>query len=346
MKANEFLREYLVGSDFFTPEEFASLSESTQTQSIKEVAITILNAVKDKVESFDTTPIDRSRGDIKQLREINALQQAITQLETMIERSQEMVSPELQRYLKETVKTILYLNQYSLQFKEAYRDRKTLLILKYQSMIMSVFSSVSYLISVMIDFSSGDLQLKAKPEFEEIAPLRTIMEFNRMVEKGDFRLVLKNVTAMREYFVELDLDKMALLESTEIIGAVIDGLKGIIGNGDKFVEFLYKAAGVITLVFSLREIFYTMFRARTKFQDIVGSVEGFANAPTAGAGLLAKLNNFAGRFVVDAQESSKLARREIEAEDRGIMTDIRMIPKRSLQSEPSQSSFDPNELDF
>ena len=221
MKANEFLKEYLVGSDFFTPEEFASLSESTQTQSIKEVAITILNAVKDKVESFDTTPIDRSRGDIKQLREINALQQAITQLETMIERSQEMVSPELQRYLKETVKTILYLNQYSLQFKEAYRDRKTLLILKYQSMIMSVFSSVSYLISVMIDFSSGDLQLKAKPEFEEIAPLRTIMEFNRMVEKGDFRLVLKNVTAMREYFVELDLDKMALLESTEIISALI-----------------------------------------------------------------------------------------------------------------------------
>jgi len=347
MKANEFLKEFLVGSEFFTPEEFSNLTESTQTESIKEIIMTVLTAVKEKVESFDTTPIDRSRGDIKQMKELVPLQQAITQLETMIERSEEVVSPELQRYLKEIIKSILYLNQYSSQFKEAYRDRKTLLVLKYQSMIMSIFSSVSYLVSVMIDFSAGDMQLRSRPEYEEIAPLKSVIEFNKMVERGDFRIALKDITAMREYFVELDLNKMALLESSEIINAVIEGIKGIIGNSDKFVEFLYKATGVITLVFSLREILYTMFRARTKFQEIVGNVEGFANAPTAGAGLLTRLNNFANRFVVDAEESTRIARREIESEDRGLATDIRMIPRRALQAQPSsQPVNNPFDLNF
>jgi len=353
MKANDFLKEFLVDSDLFTSEEFSNLTESTRTESIREVTITVLNSIREKMESFNTTPIDRSRGDIKQMKELVFLQQAITQLETLIERSQEVFSPQIEKYLKETIKAILYLNQYSAQFKEAYLNRQTLLILKYQSMIMSIFSSASYLISIMIDFSTGDIQLKNKPSFEEIAPLKTIIEFNKMVEKGDFRLVLKNVNTIREYFIELDLtDSSLVLESYEIIDLVINGIKGIVATGDrvnsdKFVEFFYKAAGVLTLIFSMREIFYTMFRAKTKFQEILGNIEGFANAPNAGMGLLNKLNNFVTKFVVDVEESSKIAKREIESEDSNIANTIRMIPKKPLQLQTSsENAMDSFNLNF
>ena len=58
------------------------------------------------------------------------------------------------------IKAILY-NQYSGVFKEAYRNKKkTVMILKYQSLILSVISSVSYLISANCWFKADNLQLK------------------------------------------------------------------------------------------------------------------------------------------------------------------------------------------
>jgi len=338
MKNNEFLYSFLVESEYFSESEYAQLTEDRKIESVKEIIISVLKSIKEKLNDFDTGPIDRSHGDIKQLKELSSLQNAITQLETIIERSQEMVSQELVSYLKEIIKTILFLNQYSAEFKEAYRNRKTLLVLKYQSLIMAIFSSVAYLISVMIDFSSGDVQLQKNPSYEEIAPIRTIKEFNRSVEAGDFRMIFKKMDIMREYLLDFDPKAKQLSEATDIMTTILDGLKNIIGNNDQFIEFIYKAAGVITLILSMREVIYTLFRARTKFMDIMSMIDNFAGVSNSGAGILAKLNSFTNKFPIDAEESTKIARREIESENKNISYEIKSAPKISepiKQSEPN-----------
>jgi hypothetical protein len=345
--SNEILKEFLLESELFTEEEFRSLSESFKVDSIREIAMSVLKTIKEKLEDFDTTPIDRSRGDIKQMKELNSLQNSINQLETIIERSDDKVPEDLKRYLKEIIKSVMYINQYSAQFKEAYKDRKTLLILRYQSLVMAIFSSLSYLISVLIDFSSGDIQIKEKPEYEEISPLKTVMDFNRSVEKGDFRMLLKNMTTMNEYYIENN-DKTSILEASDILSMVLNNLQNITGvSGDKVIDFFYKAAGVVTMILSLREIIYTFFKSKTKFNDILNTVQQFAGISNSGAGTIAKLSSFASKFTVDAEESTKLAKREIETENRDIISDIRNIPLRQqyepvkepeMASLPSQSS--------
>ena len=84
----------------------------------------------------------------------------------MIQRAEKQVTPELKYYLSEVVKALYNLRDYSYDFKEAYKNRKILMILKYQSIVLSIFSSVSYLISVLIDFSEDDIDLNVSPRYE------------------------------------------------------------------------------------------------------------------------------------------------------------------------------------
>jgi len=347
MNTDRLLEAFLIESDVLTEHEVQFLLETAKTESVKEIVVTVLKAIKEKVEKMDTTPIDRSRGDIKRLRELGSLQEAVTQLEVMIERSAEAVTPELQIYLKQTVKSIMYLNQYSAQFKDAYRGNKTLLILKYQSLVMSIFSSVSYLISVLVDFSAGDMEIVPHPKYQEIAPITTLMEFNRSVEKGEFRNTIKNVTAIREHYVEVEVDDNIILEAGDILSVVIKGIQDMTGNNKKFIDLAYKATGIVTLVLSFREIFYMFYRARTQLKDVLGTVETFANASMGGASSLATLNKFASKFVIDAEESTKIARRDIESENKMITHEIKTIPKKALQDEESSEVINGDfDLDF
>jgi hypothetical protein len=345
---DKLLYSFLQETEIFSEHEIQALLETAKTESIKEIVVTVLNTVKEKVENMDTTPIDRSRGDIKRLRELGSLQDAVTQLEVLMERSSEMVTPELRDFLKEIIRSIMYLNQYSMQFKEAYRDNKTLLILKYQSLIMSIFSAVSYLISVMIDFSAGDIELRKNPRYEEITPIRTLKEFNKNVERGEFRSTIKQVTNMREHFNEITIEDDVLLEANDILSVVINGIQGLVGNNKKLIDFAYKAAGIITLLISLREIFYMYYRSKTKLKDILSTVDTFANANMTGMSALAKLNKFSQKFIIDAEESSKLAQRDIEGENSEIAREIRSIPSHALKDEPAEpiTSDDTFDLGF
>ena len=333
MNNNELLKSLLVESGALSEAELDTMSPDSKAQSIKELAFSILNSVSDKLKSIDTTPVDKSRGDIKQLKELDALQRAITQLEAIIERDSESVDPELVSYLREIVKAIMLVNQYAPQFKEAYRDRSIILILRYQSVVMSIFSALSYLISVMIDFSSGNVELAQSPKFEEVAPIKALKDFNKSVETGGFRALLKGSENLK-----VQLKESAINEDKSIIDFVIDKIEEYTGPGvgNKLVSFLYKASGVIAFLLSLREIFYMLFRARTKFNEILKSVEAFANVSASGASGLTRLSSFADKFSVDAEESTRLAAREIEGENRDIASDVRSMVSGERQTQAAE----------
>jgi hypothetical protein len=348
-KTKDIIKYYLYESEIFTEKEVSSLSTDSINDSIREVAKTILGAIVEKTDSIDTSPIDKSRGDIKQLPDLESLQMAITQLETMVERSNEMYDARLISHIKEIERALLNLNKYTAEFKEAYRTRKTLLILKYQSLIMSVFSATSYLISIMIDFSEGDVNLKKKIEFEEIIPFKTIKDFNKSVERGDFKMVLRDVTSMREHFSEFVENQDELLEGYDLSSVLMDGIKMVynsFGNNPKLIEFLYKAAGIITLLISMREIFYMAFKAKSRVEEVVGHVSNFAQSSSGSAGLLAKLNTFSNKYVVDAEESTKMARREIESENKQLSSSIKSIPQMISRAPDVEEVKEPQDLNF
>lgn len=271
-KSNQVLKDFLVEGKLLTLDEFELLREDTRTDALREIANTILRNVANQMGQVGTAPIDRSFGDIKKLKEITSLQDALTNLEVLVERSETELAqhPELNKYINEIVKAIFNINKHSNVFKDAYRDKKTVLILKYQALVLSIFSAVSYLISVMVDFSSGGVEVKSDIKYEEIAPLKAIMSFNSEVESGSFKRVVDDVNTLKEHFSEF-ADKEPLTESSEILGMVLSGLNTLLNdpNNKELISFLYKAAGIVVLILSLRDVLYSFFRNKTKMTEII-----------------------------------------------------------------------------
>jgi prefoldin subunit 5 len=333
-KSTEIIKQYLYETETFTEAELSSMRTDSVNDSIREIIKTVLGSISQKSEKFDTRLVDKSKGDIKYLPNLESLQDAVNQLEAMIERADFVPDKTLIKYLKEVERSLMNINKYSFEFKAAYRKKQLLLMLQYQGLIMSIFSALSYLISVMVDFTENDLKLKKSVSYDEVSPITTLIKFNKSVERGDFKLILQDTKELQEYGIFDTEEGRALLESIDLSELVMGGVKmlsSVFSSNPRLIEYLYKAAGIITLIISLREIFYMIFKSKAKIDETIKHVENFAESSRGTPVLINKLNDFSKRFVVDAEESTKMAKREIEAENKEIKKQLQELPKKAVE---------------
>ena len=327
-RANEFLKLFLTEECGMSLNEYDQLTNENKIESVKEIALQLLSVIQTKVADVDASSADRSRGDIKLLRELPVLQDAITQLESLIERDENAI-PEYSRAVGIIIKSILYINQYSNVFKDAYRNKKTLMILKYESLILSLISSVSYVISTIVDYKANYLTLKRNVEgLMNFAPLMSLEAFIRSVDSGEFKIVSNDTTMLREYYLEVPVETMStILEATDYLPMIVNGVKeiyqSVVGNG-KLTNLIYKAVGVVILLFSLRDTFYALSRMKTKVSEMVAGIQNFAGI-NDGGNVLQKLSQFSNRFKTDAESGSEMSRREIEDENRKLLNQVKRV---------------------
>lgn len=329
-----FLKDYLIHDCDIPLREAESLSSEDKTLTMKELAKMVLTSLSDKMATLDTSAADRSRGDVRLLKFLGDLQNAITQLEAILERSDEY-NPEAKKYLGTVVKSILYLNQYSGVFKEAYRNKKTLLILKYESLIMSIISATSYLMSQIVDFRSQTLEMKQPVIIEEIAPLKTLAQFNKSVESGEFKIITNDVTTLREFYKEIPVEDMSTLyEASDILSLVSNGIKSIYDGIDKnkITQLIYNATGIVVLLMSVRDAVYTLFRMKTKASDMINAIHNFANINMSGG--IKALSSFANKFIPDVENASDMAKNEVRDDDRKLATQLNAIKAAPVLDAP------------
>ena len=308
------------------------------------IAKDVIGIISDKLQLIDTSSADRSRGDIKALRELPDIQTAITQLQAIIERAEEF-EPECSQYLGIIVKSIMYLNQCSSTFKEAYRSKKTLLIVKYETLILSIISATAYLISAMIDFRSQTVTLKTGISIEKIAPIKTLEDFNKSVESGEFKVIINDTGILREHFKELSVEEMnSVCESTDIINLVTNGIRNLYANIDtaKLTTLLYKATGIVVLLLSVRDAVYSFSRMRTKFSDMVYAISNFANINISSP--FKALSSFASKFVPDAENATDIATSEIKDNNKKLALEVRAakaapVFDQSAEKQPEVPAF-------
>lgn len=326
--ANDFLKIFLVEECGMALNEFNEMSNDDKSVSVKEIMSKILEVVQNKLTSIDTSIADKSRGDIKLLKELPLLQDAITQLEALIERDENAI-PEYSTAISTVIKSILYINQYSNVFKDAYRNKKSLMILKYESLILSIISSVSYIMSTIVDYKSDYLTLKRNVEgITNFAPLKSLDDFIKSVDSGEFKIITNDVALLREFYLEIPVQTMSsILEAPEYLPMVIDGIKNIYGsitNNQKISNLIYKAVGAVIVLLSVRDTFYTLFRMKNKISDMVVGLQNFVNI-NQGGNALQKLSQFANKFRVDAENGSELSKREVADENKATYRDIRQV---------------------
>lgn len=343
--SERLLESFLLEDCSMKKEEFNILTEEEKTESIKDIIMTLLRSIQEKISAIDTTSADRSRGDIKQLRELSIIQDSLNQLETMIERDENSL-PAYSQAIGIISKSLLLINRYTDVFKEAYRNKKTLMIMRYESLILSVISSVTYLVSTIVAYDSNGIHIKATTaDILSFPPLVTLSNFIRSVDSGEFKLVNRDVSILREFYLEVPLKTMSsILEAPEYRPMVIDGIKNVLSNlgfdSGKLTNLLYKVAGIAVLLFSVRDVFYTLFKMKNKTGDMINALNNFVNINNGG-NVLNKLSQFSKKFENDAAASTELSKREIEDENRELLSDIKNIKNTSnnlsIPTEPTQA---------
>ena len=339
--SDKILYTFLVESKACTEREFSNLNEDAKVESIRVVAKDLLETIMNLSSSIDTSPIDQSRGDIKSFRWLQDIQTAINQIEEIIDRSKNvMATPMVKEYISTIIRAIFNLNQYSQIFRDAYRTRKSVLILRYQSVLMAVISAVSYLFSAITDFSNNSVALRDNIRIEETSALRTLVQFNKSCETGELKVISTDVNTFREFYNEIPAESMnTILEAQDVFSMVIDGVNNIYKNldrGGKVTNLIYKGVGIVVALISVREIFNAFARSRYKILDLLNNIKNFTNLSVAS---LPKLTQFSSRYRADAEENSKIAQRDTIANNKEIITNLKEIPA-TLPVIPNEAELD------
>lgn len=339
-KLDALLYEFYVIESGMPVGEFNLLTEEMKTESIIEIANEVLQSIKKKLLDIDTVSVDRSRGDIKNFQDLKTVQDTITRLANLAFSYKDIVNPKLPQYLKEITKAIANINKYSAQYKEAYRSKKTLLILNYQAIILSVIAALSYLVSANIDFKDADIKIKQNAEIVEILPLKSIINFNKSVENGFIDEMFKDSALLREFFIEYTSEELSVIyEAVDIIKMIntgIDAFTTFVNNPNRN-GILFKVLGVVMTILSLRDIFYTLSNSRTAIADKLQSLKTFLNIdklPSTSA--LTRFITFNNKNVSDAVYTSDAATKEISSENKEI----------SYKAKEKESTFDATSSDF
>ena len=334
--SDQILYTFLVESKECSEREFKNLNEDVKIESIRVVAQDLMKAIIETSHNVDTAPIDQSRGDIKSFRALQDIQTAINQLEAILERSKDFAAlPLAKEYISTIIKALFNLNQYSVTFKDAYRNKKTLLILRYQSVLMSVISAVSYLFSSIVDFSNNNVSVRENVRLEETSALRTLTQFNQSCASGELKIIVNDVNRLREFYNEVPSDKMGeLLEAGDVFSVVIDSVKNFyrnLDNGGKVTNLVYKSVGAIVGLIAIREIFAAISRSRYSIQELLNNIKSFVNLSTSS---LPKLLQFSSKYRADAEENSKIAQRDVIANNKEIITNLKTVPERITMQLP------------
>ncbi len=336
-KTDRLLYNFLVEENEMTTDEFGNLSESTKSDTIVASASKVLGSIGKKIGSLDLTDINRTRGEIRNYADLSVIQNSLTKLSNMLA-SADSVNPELASAVKEIIRTIFNLNKYAPVFKEAYRSKKTVLMLKYQSLVLSVICSISYLVSIAVDFKDPThMKLKDHIEIEEILPLKSLFDFNRSVETGTFDAAIGDVSMLREFYVEYGVSQLSTIyEAVDIVNLLNQGIQSFssfIGNKNTN-SVIFKALGVVMIILSLRSAFYSMYNSRNDIKSKIGQLKAFIDPAKQlqSVSSMSKFITYNNKNAADAEDASKRAESEMKSENKAIIQDVKSKPSEFEQS--------------
>ena len=348
---NIALRSFFLESANIGEQEYSNLSEEFKIDTVKQIAIQILSEIGEKSKNIDTTEIDKSRGNIKNLQSLEIIQ-AGTQKLVELSNTEEGTG-DLKEALEIIVNTIQNLSRFAPQYMEAYRSKKTLMILKYQSIVMAVISAISYLISDCVEASpSGDVQLKKNYQISDITPLNWLKKYASSI--SDIVNESIAVNNIRKYFNEYNAEQLSTIyEASNIISLLNTGINNIndmLKGNTKLSGVFYKFASVIMLILSLRDIFYTIYAYKTPIKDFVNNIKGFVDLGKSSLGQVANFLGFNRKASQTAKSADSRVESEINSENKQIVNTAQQdyndsMPIQDTPSYTPDETLDPAPLE-
>lgn len=344
--SEKLLRKYLLESGEITQGQYDRFSDSAKSASVAFVAGEIMSSLKDKMPAVDSQEIDRSRGDLKQYKEYPAIQSALSKLKSSIDGVADYFGQgEAANAVADIIECLGNISKHSADFKEAYRDKKTIVIVQYEAIVLAVIQSISYLIATCTEAAKGDDSPVEYPEIKHNKQLKAIRDFNDSCRTGSFDAALKDANFIRENYVEHGLEVLSSIsESSGVYSTVVDGFNNFVdsinGGNRKLTDALYKSAAAISMLAAARDSVYAIAKMKSSISDAIGNIKSYIDGFAGSA--LSRIKAYNSRLPQEVAYASDQADKEIEAQDREIKDVIKSMPERDYSApQPEAAASQP-----
>lgn len=328
IRNKRFLQESVISANIVTAKEYENLNEEQKEMISSEMFKSILQNIMDKAKSVDTTEIDRSRGDLKHYDMLQIIQNVIKTLQYYYSTADDSINyGQCSVELKKIVDSLQYLNKYSDIFKDAYRNKKTILMVTYQSVLLAILTALNYLVSESIDYSEApNIKLKDRIQLNTINQFNAIAKFNDLCKNNDLAKLNESVNFIRTYYNEFSPREMNIIYEAADIGELINTgfdniVKTLTGN-DRLNSIIFKAASIITLLLAAREVFYSINAGKLDMSKVTNNLKQFVNMPELRPAQVQQVKNYNKQNIVNTVAGSQQASQALNIENNKIANDI------------------------
>lgn len=233
---DEIVREHMNLMDRTTRKTIISLDEADQNQLLAALTSKLYDKIVEKVDDIDFGTIPRSRGDITKIENYTSLMECIDILRNIIVEYKENTLP-----IDTVSSAVENLKQRKALFMKAYTLNVEMPIILYNTIALSIVSSVSFLISGSIEYIKDPGAETFTIALDKVGYSKTsqnllfenLSMFNNACSKGDIDLAMNDVIRNNKRLSESgEINDDDGFEKSTIIINIGGDRKGSAGYGD------------------------------------------------------------------------------------------------------------------
>lgn len=245
-KYDYIIREYYDISDTETRKILVSVSEADKNQVLSSITNKLYNNIVEKVDDIDFGTIPNSKGDITKIDNYDKLMECYALLRQIMEQYNQDTKRNLD-VIGEAIDNVISRKNL---FEKSFQMNLELPMIMYSTIVLSIVSSISFMISSCIEFIKSPTQDTFDIEVDKVALNRTkdnilfdnLKKFNDACRKGQ-------VDTSIEYIIKNNIKNFTGYE----IGLVVSGI-ALIGI-------------LLNIIPILRELIFFFYYTRVRVSD-------------------------------------------------------------------------------
>ena len=245
-KYDSIIREYFDITDSETRQILVGVSESDKNQVLSSLTNKLYQDIVDKVDDIDFGTIPRSAGDITKIENYDKLIQCVETLDNIMKENKQDTKNNIQ-VIREAIYNVQSRKEL---FQKSFQLNLELPMVLYSTIVLSIVSSVSFMISSCIEFIKSPNQDTFDVEIDKVALNRTkdnvlfsnLAKFNDACKKGQ-------IDSTINYIIKNRIKNFTGYEIGIIIGGI--SLIGIILN----------------IIPIMRELIFFLYYSRVRISD-------------------------------------------------------------------------------
>ena len=240
--------EHLDLSDRMTRQAVMYMNEADQNAVLTSLTSKLYDNIVSKVDDIDYGEIPSTKGDITKLSNYNKLNECVALLKDILKEFKQDTSQ-----IDDVAKAISNVSVNKDIFARAFKFDCELPIIMYNNTVLSIISSVSYMIATCIEFMKTPNQDSFQITLDKVAFAKTknnmlyknLKRFNKCCESGEFKKAMEHVLSHRI---------KGVVEGAAIGTLAAGGVVGIV-------------ALIMSIIPILREMVFFFYYTRTRVSD-------------------------------------------------------------------------------